>query len=307
MDTKALELFAEVVARDGFTAAARAREADPSAVSRAIAALERELGFRLFERSTRRVALTEAGAAYHARIAPILADLAAARDSARDLVERPRGRLRISASTAFGEAMIVPMLPGFRAAYPEVEIDLVLSDAQLDLIEHRIDLAVRLSPEAPPDTVVARLMNTRYRVVAAPEYLNLHPVTAPQDLAAMGCLVFPFPGFRDRWRFRDRDGAETVVPIKGGVEITGALALAAAARHAMGPALLADWLIAEDLRQGRLVDVFPEHQVTATTFDTAAWILYPSRAYLPLKTRAFIEALRRDIGGSRPVDEKFTK
>ena len=169
MDTKALELFAEVVARDGFTAAARAREADPSAGSRAIAALERELGFRLFERSTRRVALTEAGAAYHARIAPILADLAAARDSARDLVDRPRGRLRISASTAFGEAMIVPMLPAFRAAYPEVEIDLVLSDAQLDLIEHRIDLAVRLSPEAPPDTVVARLMNTDLPVLVTGE------------------------------------------------------------------------------------------------------------------------------------------
>lgn len=296
MDTKALELFAEVVARDGFTAAARARNADPSAVSRTISTMERELGFRLFERSTRRIALTEAGAAYHARIAPLLADLEAARDTARDLVDRPQGVLRISASTAFGQTKIVPMLPAFRAAWPEVEIDLVLSDAQLDLIGDRIDVAVRLSPEAPPDTVVARLMDTRYRVVAAPEYLAAEPLAEPSELSGRECIVFPYPGFRDLWRFKDADGVEQAVPITGKVRITGALALVEAARVGIGPALLADWLIGEDLAAGRLIDVFPNHAVSATAFDTAAWILYPSRAYLPLKTRVFIDALRGSVG-----------
>lgn len=296
MDLDRLRLFHDVVRHGGFTAAARAANLDPSVVSRGIRALENDLGFRLFERSTRRVELSEAGAAYHARTAGILDDLEAAAGAARDLVAAPRGVLRISASTAFGQVVILPMLKAFRARYPDVTVELVLTDAQLDLIAERIDVAVRLAPSAPADMVAARLIATRYRVVAAPDYLKAYPVTAPEDLAHRDCLVFPLPGFRDGWRFREA-GSERVVPVRRAVEISGALALAEAARMGLGIALLADWLVAEDLATGRLVDVFPKAEVTGTDFDTGAWVLYPSRRYLPLKTRAFIDALRDHLSG----------
>lgn len=291
MEIDTLRTFRDVVEQGSFAAAARARGVDPSAVSRHIAGLEATLSLRLFERTTRRLSLTEAGRAYFDRIAPVLLDLDAAADAARALVAEPRGRLQVSASTAFGEGVLVPMLPRFQQDLPGVDLHLALSDQQLDLIGSGLDLAIRLSPEAPPDTVVSKLMPTRYHVVASPDYLTRHPLTQPKDLSHHACLRFPFPGYRDLWRAKGPEGI-TEVPVTGQIEITGAMALRAAACQGLGPALLADWMIAEDLALGRLVDPFPQHRWTATGFDTAAWLLYPSRAYLPAKTRRFIDLLR---------------
>ncbi|MDJ1008956.1 MAG: LysR family transcriptional regulator [Paracoccaceae bacterium] len=292
MQIEALRTFAECASRGSFAAAARAMEVDPSAVSRTIATLEARLGVRLFERSTRTIALTEAGALYRARVAPLLDDLDDAAQAARDLSERPAGRLRVAASSAFGERVIVPMLGVFLADHPGLDVDLVLSDAPVDLLAERIDIAVRLTQEAPPDTIVSKLCATRYRVLAAP-HLRLRP-TRPEDLADIPVIRFALPGFRDLWRFRG-DGFLREVPIAGRVEVTGAAAVLAAARAGLGPALLADWLAGDDLAAGRLVDLFPRHEVTATGFDTAAWLLTPSRRYQPLKTRVFVKALRAHV------------
>ena len=168
MDTQTLTLFCDVVARGSFSAAAKAHDIDPSVVSRGISGLERKLGFRLFERSTRRIALTEAGRHYYDRIAPLLSELGTAADAARDLVEHPKGRLHISASTAFGQTVLVPMLAGFRASYPDVRVYLDLTDRLVDLIGEEVDVAIRMASQAPPDTIVSRLMHTRYHVVASP-------------------------------------------------------------------------------------------------------------------------------------------
>ena len=295
MDIPALRLFDQVVSLGSFAAAARASGADPSAVSRSIAGLERELGFRLFQRSTRRIALTEAGTAYHNRIAPLLKDLDDAADAARDLVERPSGTLVVATSTAFGEIVILPMLPAFREAHPGLGIDLRLSDAPADLIAEGIDLAIRLTRDAPADTIAARLISTRYHVVASPDWVARNPMAHPSDLKSADCLVFPYPGFRDRWQFNAPGQAPVSVGIQSSLRITGALAMAAAARLGLGPALLADWLIARDLADGQLVDLFPGWTAAAGEDTTAAYLLYPSRAYLPLKTRVFIDALQSHL------------
>jgi len=120
-------------------------------------------------------------------------------------------------------------------------------------------------------------------------------VATPRDLAARSCLLFPFPGYRTRWIFRDATGRRREVPVQGRIVISNALALHRCARDGLGPALLADWLVDDDLASGNLVDLFPEFRVTATDFETAVWLLYPSRAYLPLKTRAFIDFLRQSF------------
>lgn len=291
MNLSLLTLFREAATAKSFAAAARAMDTDPSAVSRAIAALEAELGSRLFERSTRSVSLTEAGALFLERIGPILDDLAEAREAARDLSQAARGTLRVTASTAFGEHCILPMLKSFLADNPDVTVELLLTDRFVDLVAERIDVAIRMTPEAPPDILVSRLMTTRYMVVASPEWLDRHQVRHPSELADVECVVFPYPGYRDLWRFRNTVG-EFEVHVHARLQIMGAGAVLRAAEKGLGPALLADWAILEALRDRRLIDMFPDYEVTATSFDTAAWLLMPSRQYRPLRTKLFLTALR---------------
>jgi DNA-binding transcriptional LysR family regulator len=206
----------------------------------------------------------------------------------------PRGTLRLTASVTFGQTRIVPLLPAFRARHPGIALDCVFTDANVDLVADRIDLAVRLAPEVEGDLVAAKLMDTRYRVVASPAYLDHAPALArPSDLSAHRCLLFTLRAYRTRWLFRDASGVVEEVPIAGDVTLSPAGSLATAAIAGLGPALLPDWLVGEPIRRGELVDVFPGHAATATTFETAAWLVYPSRGYLPGKTRAMIDFLKQ--------------
>lgn len=307
MDVDALRLLLAVARRGSIAAAARDRGLDPSTVSRAVAASEAELGVRLFQRTTRRLTPTEAGALYLERVEPLVAELDRARDAARLLRAGPSGTLRLTASVSFGQWRIVPLLPAFRARFPDLKIDCVFTDANLDLVAEQIDLAIRLAPAVTGDVVATRLVPTRYRVVASPAYLSAAPpLTEPAQLTHHRCLLFPISLFRARWLFRDRNGRMEEVPVDGDVVISPGLGLRDAALAGLGPTMLADWLVGEDIAAGRLVDIFPRHDVTATTFDTAAWLIYPSRTYLPNKVRVTIDFLRRSfhspISSDRPTN-----
>src|SRR5580658_5183154 len=301
MDAGQARLLIDIAQRGSFAEVARERSVDPSWVSRMIASLETELGFRLFQRTTRRVALTEAGELYLRRIEAIADEFDQARDEALAVATGPVGVLRMTTTVAFGEKVVVPLLPRFRAAFPRVALDIALSDINLDLIGDRIDLAIRLGAGVTGDLVVSKLMDTRYYVCASPAYLHRdgRPQT-PEDLARSDCLLFALPGFRSRWTFRNAEGVLTEVPVMGGIVVSGALALRTLALAGAGPALLADWLVGEDIASGRLVDLFPDHQVTATTFETAVWLLYPSRSFLPQKVRAMIDFLRFQLSQQAP-------
>jgi DNA-binding transcriptional LysR family regulator len=184
-------------------------------------------------------------------------------------------------------------LPEFRSEFPNVTIELLLSDDNLDLVAERIDLAIRMGPSITADVIGMKLFDTRYRVCASPGFLRKGPsLKQPQDLAAMCCLLYTFGEFRRRWLFRDAKGAVSEIPVHGDILISNALALRETAVQGLGPALLADWLISEQIRNGSLVDLFPSYCVTATSFNTAAWLLYPSRSYLPNKVRAMIGFLK---------------
>jgi DNA-binding transcriptional LysR family regulator len=297
MDLQRLEMFLAVVQAGGFAAVAKDRGMDASTVSRAIAALEAELGVRLFQRTTRSFSLTEAGEAYRARIEPALEELlrAGAEASRTDLT--PRGVLRLTASVAFGVQRIAPLLPEFRTTYPAIKIECLFTDANLDLVAERIDLAIRLAPAIQGDLIALKLMETRYHVVASPDYLMKAPVLRkPADLARHRCLLLALRPFRSAWRFRSSKGDIQEVAVDGDVVISSPLALRAAAVAGCGPALLADFIVADDLREGRLVDAFPRLRAAATSFDTGAWAIYPSRAFLPKKVRVMIDFLKKRIG-----------
>ena len=293
MNLDTLDLFVEVARKRSFAAVAKKRNVDPSSVSRAIADLEAELGLRLFQRTTRTMTLTEAGDVYLSRIEPLTEEIARAREAALQVTGQPRGLLRITASVTFGQMCIMPLLGDFRALYPHLKVECLFTDANLDLVADRIDLAVRLAPIVRGDLIVSKLMDTRYRVVASPAYLaSRPPVGRPSDLSAHKVLFFNLKAFRNRWLFRDAAGHVESVPNDGDITLAPAGSLLAAAIDGLGPALLPDWLIENAIGRGELVDVLPEHRAAATTFDTAAWLVYPSRAFVPRKVRAMVDFLR---------------
>ena len=138
-------------------------------------------------------------------------------------------------------------------------------------------------------------MPTHYSVCGSPEYLAGKDISLPQDITQHNCLLFPLAGFRSRWLFKDRHGAIETVPVKGNTIISNAIALKQCALSGMGLALLAHWLIDPELQAGRLVKVLTEYEVTATDFNTSAWFIYPSRAYVPLKVSLFIDFLKQKL------------
>ena len=296
MELSSLQIFVEIVRRGSFAAVARDRDIEPSAVSRTVSALEEELGVRLLQRTTRRLSLTEAGRVYFERIEPLVEEVERARLIVSDVGTRPRGTLRVTTSVSFGQKCVVPLLPGLADAFPDLSVELLLTDAVVDIVGERIDLAVRLGRLTDSALIATQLLRARYVVCASPDYLKKHdPPRAPRDLAAHDCLLFPLAGFRSRWIFRD--GAQQVieVPIKGRFVLSSGIALHECALAGMGPALLPLWLTEGDLRRGTLVNLLPDYDVTATDFDSAVWLLFPSRVYVPHKVRAFADYLKQEF------------
>jgi DNA-binding transcriptional LysR family regulator len=297
MDFENLRIFIEVIRRGSFAAVARDRNVDPSSVSRAVASLEEDLGTRLIQRSTRNMGLTEAGNLFFGRMEALVDEMDHAREEALAVSAGPVGTLRLTASVAFGHQRLLPLLPEFRELFPALKLELLLTDAVVDLVSERVDLAIRLGAKLDTSLIGVKLFDTRYRVCVSPAYLaRERPLHAPQDLSRHKCILFTQPEFRSRWLFRDTAGAVSEVPIEGELIISNALAIRQCALAGLGPTLLANWLIDDDIAQGRLVDPFPDYHVAATGFESAAWLLYPSRAYLPNKVRAMIDFLKQNLG-----------
>lgn len=297
MDIQQLKTFVEVVHHGSFAGAARQLDMAPSMVTRAVAALERTLGVRLLQRTTRKLALTEAGAAYYENLLGVLDGLERANDDARASSGEVGGAVRVTASVAYGQTVLAPLMPALHARHPKLEIELLLTDAVVDLVSERVDLALRLGPAVDMSLIGMSLAPVHYRVVASKDYLARcgRPRT-PAELADCECLRFPLPGFRTHWSFRAPDGKHEEVAVKGWLIMSTALSLHRAALDGLGPALLGDWLVDADLTSGRLVDLFPEHEVRATEQVSAVWLLYASRDYLPRRVRAVVEFLKEHLG-----------
>ncbi|MBV1910233.1 MAG: LysR family transcriptional regulator [Kangiellaceae bacterium] len=296
MDLRSIQLFVDVMKNDSFANVARIRNVDPSSVSRTIRNLEQRLGFRLFQRTTRRLAPTEAGQSYFNQVNDLVDALLVAGDQALALSNQPIGTLRVTACTSFGQKMLVPVLPIMKKRYPKLAIELVLTDNQIDIVEQKIDVAIRFGKKATGDFVYSELAPRIFKVCAGAEFVERNNITDdPHCISQLDCLRFSIPGYRDYWKFRKPNKKEIKVAVSGNFLISHGMTMTASAVANLGIALLPDWLCRDEIANGQLIDLFPEYECAAADFDTSTWLVYPSNDYMPLKLSVFIDCLKEQI------------
>jgi DNA-binding transcriptional LysR family regulator len=296
-----LDIFVRTVRAESFSGAARRLGLTPSAVSKQIGRLEDRLGVRLFNRTTRRLALTEEGRAFFERAERILGDLEDAERAISALHAAPRGRLRVSLPMAFGRLRISPLMAEFVRRYPEVTVDLVFNDRFVDLVEEGMDAAVRIGELTDSSLVARRLMDNRRIVCAAPDYIaRTGEPREPEDLRRHNCLVYTYRQQRNDWRFFCPGEGEVTVTVSGSLEANNAEAIRDAALAGVGAALLPTWLVGEDLEEGRLAELLPRHHQP----DSAVYAVYPAGRHLSPKVRAFIDFLVEKLSQGHPLLER---
>jgi DNA-binding transcriptional LysR family regulator len=280
--------FVKVVESGGFSAAARTLGISPSMVTTHVRALEERLAVRLLNRSTRKVSLTEAGHAYYERCLQILTDVEEAERIAEALQSTPRGTLRLNTSVAI-PPFLAPVIAEFVSLYPEVSVNLAMTDRMLDLVEEGFDLAVR-NMSVPDSSLIARCVATyRFVVCGSPGYLAARGVPRePADLVHHNCLIYSHSAWGNEWHFAGPDGEQSVAVV-GNLQANSDNALRLAAVHGQGLALAPSFLVIDEIKSGRLVPVLTEFLQT----DHAINAIYPHRRHLSAKVRSFIDLLAR--------------
>lgn len=291
MDIDDLTLFVRIARLRSISAAARDLSLTPAGASARLAAFERRLGARLLHRTTRQTTLTTDGLAFLPHAEHVLDAADAARAALGREQVAPRGTLRVAAPASFARMHIVPRLPDFCARYPDLALDLRISDSVVDLVEGAFDVAVRYAELSDSSFIARRLAPDRRVLVASPDYLIRHgrPST-PDDLTQHACLAV---GTLDLWTFMGPDRKPVERRVTPFLRINDGEAVRNAACAGLGIAWMATWCAAEELRSGALVPALPEFPLVSTQ---TLWALYPSSRELAPKVRAFIDWMVDQIG-----------
>lgn len=292
---QAMELFASAVREGSFSAAGRRVGLSPASVSRQVAALEASLNAQLLNRTSRTLNLTDAGRAYLARLEPILQDIAEAEAAAAALQATPRGTLRVHSRLMFGTRVVAPLIPAFQARYPDLRVELRLTEHAARLVEDEVDIDLRLSPSSDGQVMQRRLLRCERMLVASSAYLAaMPPVAVPGDLRAHRCLTY-WQGPDDAvWRFLD-DGALEELAVAAHFTTNNGEVLRSMALAGHGIALLDDYTVRADLAAGRLVRLLPRLRVTNTGFDLGVYAVFRQAGLLPAKTRVFLDFLAEAV------------
>ncbi|MBV9971652.1 MAG: LysR family transcriptional regulator [Xanthobacteraceae bacterium] len=296
-DLDEIRAFVALAASGSFIAAASTIGRDPTVVSRRLSALEKRLGIRLVERTTRRIELTEAGRAYLSRVRPLLDELDAAdRDASSHATGLPRGHLRVSLPGSFARLWLVPAITSFAQAHPHINLELHYTNRFVDLIAERFDIAVRIA-DLPDSRIVARKVGTRRRLLcASPQYIDQSTAIAePADLPNHPGLIFTGRFDPFKWTFRNHKGDCRSVISTPRIASDDADVLVEAACAGLGILLTTDWHVGPAIKAGRLVEVLPEW----TVVDSGAiYIVMPANGGVPAKTRAFSDWIASSLADS---------
>ncbi len=288
-----MEAFVRVAELRSFSGAAQRLRRSKSLVSRQVAALEGELGVRLLHRTTRALTLTEAGHGYLTRAAAILADVEEADRCVTELQAAPRGHLRVDAPTSFGVLHLVPAITGFFCRYPEIDIDLSLTDRFIDLVDEGVDVAIRIGRLADSSLVARRIAPARRVICGSPGYLEAFGLPrTPDDLKQHRCLAYTNMTTAQDWPLVAADGRPWPVDIAGRLRSNNGDALRAAALRGIGLVSLPSFIVGADIQAGTLVSVLGDY----LNQDMAIHAVYPHSRHLSPKVRAFVDFLVEQIG-----------
>ena len=273
-DFEGLAVFAKVTETRSFAGAAQELGLSKATVSKAVSRLEARLGTRLFNRTSRRLALTDAGRQLSARAAAILHEAEAAENDTLSQSVSPRGLVRLAVPMSFGVLYVAPLIPEFLKAYPEVQIDLQLSDAMVDVIGEGFDAALRIAALPDSSLVARRLCGVERFVVASPDYLKAHGRPKhPMNLAEHACLAYAYLLTPDTWVFKNKAGeSATVHPAKGPLRVNNGDAMLAGLIAGLGVGVLPDFFLREALADGRLERILPEWSLPESALH---WVTPP--------------------------------
>lgn len=298
MDTDlALRLFVSVVRQNSFSKGGARLGVPQSSCSRLITKLEERLSTRLIQRSTRSLKLTEAGAIYFERAQQIIAALDDAKSAVQNSSRQPKGLLRVTAPVAIGSRYIAPMLPEFTQNFPDIRIDLSLTESVEDIVSLGFDVAIRFGDLSDSTLTATKLVESASVLCASPGYLAQRDrLTSPQEINSHACLVFKRPTEGNRWVFRK--GAKTVeVPVSGTLLCNSTDAIVEAAIGGMGLCFVPEMLVEGHLQSGAL-----EPALGAAWQDARPNPIYavlPQRAYVPSKSRVFVDFLKSKMRSRR--------
>ncbi|MFZ5508412.1 MAG: LysR family transcriptional regulator [Pseudomonadota bacterium] len=282
-----MRAFAAVVAAGSFVKGAETLGISKAAISRYVGELEARLGVRLMQRTTRRLSLTDEGQRFYERCTELLAGL---EEAEAELTTRSRevgGRLRINAPLTFGILHLAPLWAAFHATYPKVSLDVTLSDRVVDLVDEGYDLAIRIARLPDSMLVSRRLASTRMVLCASPEYLRRHaPPLHPRDLAQHATVSYTYWSTRDEWHFTGPEGPVMVRTQPYLHTNNGDTCRAVALAH-QAVILQPSFLVGDDLRAGRLVELMPQYR----SLELGIYAVYPTRRHLPPRVRALIDFL----------------
>lgn len=293
-----MAVFVQVVEDGSFTRAAETLELSKAAVSRYVSRLEDQLGARLLNRTTRRLSLTEAGAALHERLSRALAEVAAAEAEIIELSGAPRGRLRVTAPAYFAHGFFVREAGRFLSQYPEVELELDFDNRLIDLVQERFDIAIRITVLASSSLIARRLAPVRLVTVASPDYLQRHGTPRqPADLRDHVFLVYTADRTPNELHYRDAQGQALSVRVSGPLRCNNDDALKDCALNGMGVARFPDIFMREELASGALVPLLADYEPPPLTLCA----VFPTRAHLAPKVRVFVDYLAQALADIEAV------
>jgi DNA-binding transcriptional LysR family regulator len=284
-----ISTFVEVVARGSLSAAARAEGIAPAMIGRRLDALEARLGVKLLQRTTRKLALTDEGAAFLDDCQRILGELEEAEAAVSERSARATGRLLISAPAGFGRQHVAPLLPSFVSEHRDLSVNLNLSDRVVDVIGEGVDVAIRIASLSDSNLVGVKLADNHRVVVAAPAYLKRYgtPRTLA-DLARHSCLAISSEGSQRGWTFRDKDKSVTL-KVGGNLVCNDGAVLHDWALAGKGLAWRSMWEVGPQIETGRLTTVLDQYAAPGNDI----YAVFAQRRHLPLRIRAFVDFLRR--------------
>lgn len=285
-----IAVYTTVVDQGSFSNAGRLLDLSKSAVSKRVDRLERNLGTKLLQRSTRSLSMTEAGRSIHEKAAQSIALLEEARNQVSNLTETPQGIIKVTTSVAFGKLCIAPLLPEFLNRYPLIKVQLALFDRTVDLAEEGFDLAIRLT-KTPPELLVAKpLMSIDYVLCGSPAYLEEKGITSPNDLTNFNCLSYGYQKLTNEWSFQ-KDGQTETVKVSGNLVVNSSEVVRDLMLDDVGIGLVARYAVEKDLRTGALKEVLLNWTPTGS-FNQTAYAIWQPQAHLPSKIRLFVDFLK---------------